>query len=151
VKNLLLQYKLCDEFGGYIHKISCCHHICSCCVIDVVSYIVILTLCHTCYWKIWKFIYLFISRTVALFESTAVCEAVSSQVSNHLQCLLGSMPKPQHFAVRSSAVGEDSEDLSSAGQNKTVLGVRGELADILGAIQSCWASLYTLQSVQYRR
>jgi phosphoenolpyruvate synthase/pyruvate phosphate dikinase len=26
-----------------------------------------------------------------------------------------------------------------------------ELTDILEAIQSCWASLYTLQSVQYRR
>jgi Phosphoenolpyruvate synthase/pyruvate phosphate dikinase len=93
----------------------------------------------------------FICRTVALFEYTTVCETVSFEVSNHLHRLLGSMPKPQFFAVRSSAVGEDSEDLSSAGQNKTVLGVRGELADILVAIQSCWASLYTLQSVQYRR
>lgn len=88
---------------------------------------------------------------MALFESTAVCEAVSSEVSSHLQHLLDSVSKPQLFAVRSSAVGEDSEDLSSAGQNKTLLGVRGELADILKAIQSCWASLYTLQSVQYRR
>ena len=93
----------------------------------------------------------FVRRTVALFESTTVCKTVSFEVSNHLHCLLDSLPKPQFFAVRSSAVGEDSEDLSSAGQNKTLLGVRGELADILVAIQSCWASLYTLQSVQYRR
>lgn len=88
---------------------------------------------------------------MALFEYTTVCETVSFEVSNHLHRLLGSMPKPQFFAVRSSAVGEDSEDLTSAGQNKTVLGVCGELTDILVAIQSCWASLYTLQSVQYRR
>lgn len=91
------------------------------------------------------------SRTVALFESTTVCKTVSCEVSNYLHRLLDSLPMPQFFAVRSSAVGEDSEDLSSAGQNKTVLGVHGELADVLVAIQSCWASLYTLQSVQYRR
>ncbi len=28
----------------------------------------------------------------------------------------------RRFAVRSSAVGEDSEDLSAAGQNETILG-----------------------------
>jgi len=93
----------------------------------------------------------FVCRTVALFESTTVCKTVSFEVFNHLHRLLDSLSKPQFFAVRSSAVGEDSEDLSSAGQNKTVLGVHGECADILVAIQSCWASLYTLQSVQYRR
>ena len=88
---------------------------------------------------------------MALFESTTVCKTVSFEVSNHLHHLLDCLPKPQFFAVRSSAVGEDSEELSSAGQNKTLLGVHGELTDILVAIQSCWASLYTLQSVQYRR
>jgi phosphoenolpyruvate synthase/pyruvate phosphate dikinase len=88
---------------------------------------------------------------VALFETTAVCETVASEVSKHLQLLLDSVPEPRCFAVRSSAVGEDSEDLSSAGQNKTVLGVCGELTEILRALQSCWASLYSLQSVQYRR
>lgn len=91
------------------------------------------------------------TKTVALFESTAVCEAVSSEVSSYLQRLLDSVSEPHLFAVRSSAVGEDTEDLSSAGQNKTLLGVCGELTDILEAIQSCWASLYNLQSVQYRR
>lgn len=88
---------------------------------------------------------------MALFESTAVCEAVSSEISSHLQHMLESASKPHLFAVRSSAIGEDSENLSAAGQNKTLLGVRGEVTDILEAIQSCWASLYTLQSVQYRR
>ena len=31
----------------------------------------------------------------------------------------------RRFAVRSSAVGEDSEELSSAGQNQTILGCKG--------------------------
>lgn len=54
------------------------------------------------------------------------------------------------FAVRSSAVGEDSEELSAAGQNSTFLGVRGD-SEILKAVQDCWASVYSYQSIQYRR
>lgn len=56
----------------------------------------------------------------------------------------------KRFAVRSSAVGEDSEDLSSAGQNETFLGCRGKNA-IIEAIAKCWGSLFTFQSVEYRR
>ncbi|KAJ9588291.1 hypothetical protein L9F63_018343, partial [Diploptera punctata] len=91
------------------------------------------------------------TRTVGLFESTSVSETISFEVRRHLYDLLKNKPKSRLFAVRSSAVGEDSEDLSAAGQNATLLGVRGELPDILEAIQKCWASLYTFQSVQYRR
>ena len=54
------------------------------------------------------------------------------------------------FAVRSSAVGEDSEDLSSAGQNDTFLGCKS-LDSIFKAVIKCWASLYSHQSVEYRR
>ena len=52
--------------------------------------------------------------------------------------------------MRSSAIGEDSEELSSAGQNETVLGCRG-FESILGGLQKCWASLLAYQSVEYRR
>lgn len=54
------------------------------------------------------------------------------------------------IAVRSSAIGEDSDDASAAGQNATFLGV-SSLEETLEAIKKCWASLYTYQSVQYRR
>lgn len=53
------------------------------------------------------------------------------------------------FAVRSSAVGEDSEETSAAGQNSTFLGVSGE-KNILKSVAKCWASLFTYQSVIYR-
>lgn len=53
------------------------------------------------------------------------------------------------FAVRSSAVGEDGYDASSAGQNDTFLGLRN-LDEILESIKLCWASLFTYQSVEYR-
>ncbi|XP_055390004.1 uncharacterized phosphotransferase YvkC-like [Condylostylus longicornis] len=54
------------------------------------------------------------------------------------------------FAVRSSGVDEDGKEFSSAGQNETILGVRG-LENILEAIKLCWASLYSYRSVEYRR
>lgn len=52
-------------------------------------------------------------------------------------------------AVRSSAIGEDGMESSSAGQNETFLGVQG-IDEVLMAIQKCWASLFTAQSVTYR-
>jgi len=58
--------------------------------------------------------------------------------------------KDLRFAVRSSAIGEDSDDASSAGQNETFLGLRN-LTEILDSIKLCWASLFTYQSVEYRR
>lgn len=58
--------------------------------------------------------------------------------------------KPFRLAVRSSAIGEDSEDSSSAGQNDTFLGLTS-LEAVLDGVRKCWASLYTFQSVEYRR
>ena len=54
------------------------------------------------------------------------------------------------LAVRSSALGEDGLDQSSAGQNETLLGVLGEV-EVTASILACWASLYGLRSVEYRR
>lgn len=54
------------------------------------------------------------------------------------------------LAVRSSSVCEDGEDVSAAGQNETFLGLRSE-KDVLEAVKKCWASLYTFQSVHYRK
>ncbi len=53
-------------------------------------------------------------------------------------------------AVRSSAVGEDGTVASFAGQQETFLGVEGE-ADLLHAIERCWASLDSDRAVAYRR
>ncbi|CAH0695045.1 unnamed protein product [Spodoptera exigua] len=54
------------------------------------------------------------------------------------------------FAVRSSAVGEDSEELSAAGQNETILGCISD-DDILKGVQKCWASMFAFTSTYYRR
>ncbi len=55
------------------------------------------------------------------------------------------------FAVRSSALGEDSAELSAAGQNETVLGCARDIDSLCKALARCWASLYAYQSVEYRR
>jgi pyruvate,water dikinase len=52
-------------------------------------------------------------------------------------------------AVRSSALGEDSEEASHAGQQESFLWVRG-LEHVCDAVRDCWASLYTPQAISYR-
>jgi pyruvate,water dikinase len=52
-------------------------------------------------------------------------------------------------AVRSSALGEDSQDATFAGQQETYLWVRG--ADhVCDAVRDCWVSLYSPPAMTYR-
>jgi phosphoenolpyruvate synthase/pyruvate phosphate dikinase len=52
-------------------------------------------------------------------------------------------------AVRSSALGEDSQDATFAGQQETYLWVRG--ADhVCDALRDCWVSLYSPPALTYR-
>jgi pyruvate,water dikinase len=52
-------------------------------------------------------------------------------------------------AVRSSALGEDGEDASHAGQQESFLWVRG-LEQVCDAVRDCWVSLYTPHAISYR-
>ncbi len=52
-------------------------------------------------------------------------------------------------AARSSATAEDLPDASFAGQQETVLNIRG-IDNLLKAIQVCWASLYGARAIYYR-
>ncbi|PSN31973.1 hypothetical protein C0J52_22566 [Blattella germanica] len=90
-------------------------------------------------------------RIVQLFESTPVCGEINMKVSYHLEELAKSKSSLHQCAVRSSPVGDNSDILSSSGQSKTLLAVHLNVSDIMEAIQMCWASLYTFESVQYRR
>jgi pyruvate,water dikinase len=54
------------------------------------------------------------------------------------------------LAVRSSATAEDSNDASFAGLQDTYLWVKGAEAT-LKYVRSCWASLYSVPSISYRR
>lgn len=53
------------------------------------------------------------------------------------------------WAVRSSAIGEDSDELSAAGQNETILGCK-TFEQVLDAVGACWGSMFKSQSVTYR-
>jgi pyruvate,water dikinase len=57
-------------------------------------------------------------------------------------------PSPP-VAVRSSAIGEDSEEATFAGQQETFLWVRG-IDQLYEAVRNCWASLYSPEAVTYR-
>jgi pyruvate,water dikinase len=52
-------------------------------------------------------------------------------------------------AVRSSALGEDSQEASYAGQQESFLWVRGP-EQVCDAVRDCWVSLYTPQAIAYR-
>ena len=52
-------------------------------------------------------------------------------------------------AVRSSATAEDLPDAAFAGQQETFLNIIGEQA-LLGAIRSCWESLWSERAILYR-
>ncbi len=58
-------------------------------------------------------------------------------------------PRDAQFAIRSSAITEDTIDSAAAGQLESLLGISGE-DRILEAIKECWASQYTVRSVCYR-
>jgi pyruvate,water dikinase len=53
-------------------------------------------------------------------------------------------------AVRSSAIGEDGEAASFAGQQETLLGVHG-MAQLTDAVQRCWRSLHSDRAQAYRQ
>lgn len=52
-------------------------------------------------------------------------------------------------AVRSSAVAEDSDEASFAGQQETYLHVRGD-ADVARRVRDCWASFFSERALFYR-
>ena len=58
------------------------------------------------------------------------------------------MPAPP-VAVRSSAIGEDSQDATFAGQQESYLWVR-EPGPICDAVRDCWVSLYSVPAISYR-
>ncbi|XP_060693958.1 putative phosphoenolpyruvate synthase isoform X1 [Hemiscyllium ocellatum] len=87
-------------------------------------------------------------RCVELFKRTALSPEIECAIREQLTelRLLGA---EERLATRSSAIGEDTEGTSAAGQLSTELGVKG-FEEVCEAVQKCWASLYSFQAVQYR-
>ena len=81
-----------------------------------------------------------------LFAGAEIPPAIAGAIAQAYAGLAGQNPT---VAVRSSATAEDLPGLSFAGQQETYLNVQGPAA-ALGAVQRCWASLWTARAIGYR-
>lgn len=89
----------------------------------------------------------------ARIEAAALPEDLQTEIADHYQELhanaaTGGYSEP--VAIRSSATSEDSADASFAGLQDTYLWVRG-VDSVIEHVRKCWASLYAVESVMYRR
>jgi pyruvate, water dikinase len=83
-------------------------------------------------------------------RSTAVPAPLRAEIAGRYEELADETGDPQPpVAVRSSAIGEDSEEATFAGQQETFLWVHG-VDEICEAARNCWASLYSPEAVSYR-
>jgi pyruvate,water dikinase len=83
-------------------------------------------------------------------RSTAVPDPLRAEITERYEDLAAQSGDPQPpVAVRSSAIGEDSEEATFAGQQETFLWVYG-VDGICDAVRDCWASLYSPEAVSYR-
>ncbi len=88
-------------------------------------------------------------------DEAPVPDQVSAAVRHAYHALVGRMSARNGVgsdfpvAVRSSATAEDLPTASFAGQQESYLNVRGA-EDVLRAVRSCWASLWTPQAISYR-
>lgn len=82
------------------------------------------------------------------FEASKLDEHLKKLIAEKLDVI--NFDGSARFAVRSSGVTEDSEESSAAGQNETFLGLKAN-EDVFEAVVKCWASLYSFQSVHYRK
>ncbi|HJX02957.1 MAG TPA: PEP/pyruvate-binding domain-containing protein, partial [Dehalococcoidia bacterium] len=98
--------------------------------------------------------YLDVNDSVALQETAALIKnrimetALPEYVVNEIKDAYKKLGDTL-VAVRSSATAEDLPDASFAGQQRTFLNVQGE-ADVIKAVQGCWASLFEPRAIFYR-
>jgi pyruvate,water dikinase len=81
-------------------------------------------------------------------RSAPMPAAVAAEIAEHYAALGGSDAEAA-VAVRSSALGEDSEEATFAGQQESYLWVRGA-REVTDAVRDCWISLYSPQAISYR-
>jgi pyruvate, water dikinase len=85
----------------------------------------------------------------ARIEEASLPADLQREIRDAYGCL-GELRSPPAVAVRSSATTEDAADASFAGLQDTYLWVMQTDA-VMSKIRSCWASLYSLESLSYRR
>lgn len=81
--------------------------------------------------------------------NAALPDAIAQAISQAYEQLTATSGGEVSFAVRSSATAEDLADASFAGQQETMLNVRG-LDQIIASIKVVFASLYNDRAIAYR-
>jgi pyruvate,water dikinase len=89
-------------------------------------------------------------RLRALIAGGELARSVREEILAASMQLLEVGASEGQVAVRSSATAEDLASASFAGQQETYLGVSGA-ENLLAAVKSCWASLWTPRAISYRR
>lgn len=85
-----------------------------------------------------------------LIEGHSLPAQLDEQLHDAYETLAREIRSPDvAVAVRSSAVAEDADDASFAGQQETYLWVRGHRS-VAQHVLRCWSSLYTPQAIAYR-
>lgn len=84
-------------------------------------------------------------------EQLALATPVPHAVLAEIQSALANRADADLFAVRSSAVGEDSQHAAYAGQLDTFLHVRPTIEAISDALRACWASYWSSRVLEYQR
>jgi pyruvate,water dikinase len=91
------------------------------------------------------------ARVRAVVEAAPLPADVAEAITAAYAALCDECGDPdQPVAVRSSATSEDSAEDSFAGLQDTYLWVRGG-ESVVEHVRRCWASLYSVESVTYRR
>lgn len=85
----------------------------------------------------------------ALMLDTPLPAEVNSAILDGYRRLCQRLGRKPEVAVRSSATAEDLPDASFAGQQDTILNVRGE-THLIEACHRCFASLWTDRAISYR-
>jgi len=88
------------------------------------------------------------SKIQKLILKTDVPPEIKHEISLGYKSLTRGFKKPM-VAVRSSATAEDMPGTSFAGQQVTLLNIKGE-NNVVHAVRECWASLFTPRSIFYR-
>ena len=86
------------------------------------------------------------------FEQGSTPPEIAAAIRRAHQDLVRTLPDRSDeppLAVRSSATAEDLPGASFAGQQETLLNVRGETA-LQAAVRQCWSSLWTDRAIAYR-
>jgi pyruvate,water dikinase len=89
-------------------------------------------------WKVWQIV-----------EQSHMPQDLADEIRQSYEELEREFRKGIDVAVRSSAIAEDIEDASFAGQYETFLNIRGEEEVILG-VRNCFASLFNERAIAYR-